>query len=146
MKHRNKMVWSSYKRKQININKAVFNDEVAQYLQQHYKYLHSRLVKYDKDEDTFNDTYLKLTYNYNPDKDFIEQFVYYFNLLKGAYYRDDRVANYYLDLVDDFRNLDREDIIIEDEVKKQKPSINDLKSKIHNAISKEKTKRASKED
>ena len=63
-------------------------------LQKHYKYLHSRLVKFEEDEDTFNDTFLKLTYNYNPDKDFIDQFIYYFNLLKGAYFRDAKVRKY----------------------------------------------------
>jgi len=56
----------------VNINKAIPNSEVNRLLQLHYKYLHSRLVKSDKDEAVFNDTYLKLTYNYNPSKDFIE--------------------------------------------------------------------------
>ncbi len=65
-------VRSSYQRKQVNINKAIPNSEVNRLLQLHYKYLHSRLVKSDKDEAIFNDTYLKLTYNYNPSKDFIE--------------------------------------------------------------------------
>ena len=137
-------VWSSYNRKQVNIDKAVVNYEVSYYLQQHYKYLHSLLVKNPQDEDTFNDTYLKLTYNYNPDKDFIEQFKYYFNLLKGAYYRDDKVANYYLYLVDDYSGLDKEDIEYYEDTPVKKTSINDLKNKIHYAISKEKQKRASK--
>ena len=137
-------VWSSYNRKQVNIEKAIPNDEVSYYLQQHYKYLHSLLVKNPQDEDTFNDTYLKLTYNYNPDKDFIEQFKYYFNLLKGAYYRDDKVANYYLYLVDDYSGLDKEDIEYYEDTPVKKTSINDLKNKIHYAISKEKQKRASK--
>lgn len=30
------------------------------------------LVKQPEDRDIFNDTYLKLTYKYNPNKDFIE--------------------------------------------------------------------------
>lgn len=137
-------VWSSYNRKQVNIEKAIPNDEVSYYLQQHYKYLHSLLVKNPQDEDTFNDTYLKLTYNYNPDKDFIEQFKYYFNLLKGAYYRDDKVANYYLYLVDDYSGLDKEDIEYYEDTPVKKTSINDLKNKIHYALSKEKQERASK--
>lgn len=90
--------WSSYKRKQVNISKSVRNDKVSELLTIHYKYLHSLLVRIEQDEDIFNDTYLKLTYNYNPSVDFIEQFKYYFNYLKGAYYRDDKVANYYLGL------------------------------------------------
>ena len=142
-------VWSSYNRKQVNIEKAVVNDEVSYYIQQHYKYLHSLLVKNPQDEDTFNDTYLKLTYNYNPNKDFIEQFKYYFNLLKGAYYRDDKVANYYLDIVDDYSGLAKEeieDIEYYEDTPVKKTSINDLKNKIHYALSKEKQKRASKKD
>lgn len=137
-------VWSSYNRKQVNIEKAIPNDEVSCYLQQHYKYLHSLLVKSDKDEDTFNDTFLKLTYNYDSEKDFIDQFIYYFNLLKGAYYRDDKVANYYLDIVDDYTGIDKEEIEYYEDAPVKKTSINDLKNKIHNAISKEKQKRASK--
>lgn len=90
--------WDKYKRKQVNISKAVYNPIVSQYLTRHHKYLYSLLVKSEQDRDTFNDTYLKLTYCYNPEKDFIEQYIYYFNLLNGAYYRDDRVSNYYLSL------------------------------------------------
>ena len=84
--------WNSYKRKQCNINKSIRNDMVSQLVSQHYNTLHQILKV--KDESLFNDTFLKLTYNYNPDKDFIQQFIYYYNLLKGAYYRDDKVSNY----------------------------------------------------
>lgn len=84
--------WNSYKRKQCNINKSIRNDMVSQLVNQHYNTLHQILKV--KDESLFNDTFLKLTYNYNPDKDFIQQFIYYYNLLKGAYYRDDKVSNY----------------------------------------------------
>ena len=59
------------------------------------------LVKSEADEDVFNDTYLKLTYNYKPDTDFIEQYCYYFNLLKGAYYRDNKVYNYLVVPIED---------------------------------------------
>ena len=86
--------WDDYRRKQVNIRKSKSNQEVSNMLQKHYKYLHSRLVKFEEDEDTFNDTFLKLTYNYNPDKDFIDQFIYYFNLLKGAYFRDAKARKY----------------------------------------------------
>ena len=106
--------WDDYKRKQVNIRKSVYNKEIASLLQIHYKYLHSRLVKFRDDEDTFNATYLKLTYNYNPDKDFIDQFIYYFNLLKGAYYRDSKVRTYQVTYIED--NYDEvSEIIDEDE-------------------------------
>ena len=53
------------------------------------------LVKSPEDRDIFNDTYLKLTYKYNPNKDFKEQFKWLFNQLKGAYYRDDKCNHFY---------------------------------------------------
>lgn len=139
-------MWSSYKRKQVNIEKSISNDEVSYYMQQHYNYLHSLLIKNSRDEDTFNDTFLKLTYNYNPEKDFIDQFKYYFNLLKGAYYRDDKVANYYLDIIDDYTPVDKGYMDEDITPSKQQHSLNDLKNKIHYAISKEKAKRTYKKD
>ena len=67
---------------------------VNEELTKHYRYLHSRLVKSDADEATFNDSYLKLTRKYNPDQDFIDQFIYFFNQLRGEYMRDDKCYNY----------------------------------------------------
>jgi hypothetical protein len=66
------------------------------------------LVKSEADEDVFNDTYLKLTYNYKPDTDFIKQYCYYFNLLKGAYYRDSKVYNYLVVPIEDKDFADEE--------------------------------------
>lgn len=125
--------WSSYKRKQVNIEKAVYNSEVNQQLTKHYKYLHNLLVKQDGEEDIFNDTYLKLTHQYNPDKDFISQFKYYFNLLKGAYYRDDKVANYQLTLIEDNVSIIQEPAVYQEELEadtKVKPSLEELKLKV----------------
>lgn len=93
--------WDKYRRKQININKSKVNQQVTDNLNRHYKYLYYKLVKSENDQDTFSDTFLKLTYNYDPDKDFINQFIYYFNLLKGAYYRDDKVSNYQTVFIED---------------------------------------------
>lgn len=145
--------WSSYQRKFVNIEKAVFNTEVNQLLVQHYQYLHSRLVKSEKDEDTFNDTYLKLTYKYDSSKDFVEQFIYYFNLLKGAYLRDDKVANYQLalgEVYDKVIDSDLTELVEPDttlEAPKDKPSMQNLKESIKAyAISQKSYKRASKKD
>lgn len=121
--------WSSYKRKQVNISKAVFNAAVSQQLTKHYKYLHNLLVLVEGDEDIFNDTYLKLTYNYQPDKDFIEQYIYYFNLLKGAYYRDDKVAGYYLTL-DAAADIADAPEYEDEPVKVDKPSLTNLKASV----------------
>ena len=79
--------WDKYRRMQCNVDKATLNDTVAILTMEHYKQLYNMLVKQPEDRDIFNDTYLKLTYKYNPNKDFIEQFKWIFNQLKGAYYR-----------------------------------------------------------
>lgn len=86
--------WSKYRRKQNNLEKAEYNYIVNDLLTKHYKYLYSRLVKSDDDEATFNDAYLKLTILYNPEQDFIDQFIKAFNQLKGEYLRDDKCYNY----------------------------------------------------
>lgn len=153
MKKRMVNYWSSYKRKFVNIEKAVYNVEVNQLLTTHYHYLHSLLVKNEQDEDTFNDTYLKLTYLYDSSKDFIEQFKYYFNLLKGAYLRDDKVANYYMQLGEVYDKAEdsfSEEPIEPDttlEAPKDKPSMQNLKEKIQAyALSQKSYKRANKKD
>lgn len=121
--------WDSYKRRQVNISKAVDNPAVSQLLNQHYPYLHNLLVRVQGDEDIFNDTYLKLTYKYLPHLDFIEQFKYYFNLLKGAYFRDNKVANYYLalDAAADIADAPEYDT---DDEPKDKPSMDSLKASV----------------
>ena len=86
--------WSKYRRKQINLEKSEYNYLVNDLLTKHYRYLHSLLVKSESDESTFNDTYLKLTRKYNPEQDFIDQFIKAFNQLKGEYQRDDKCYNY----------------------------------------------------
>lgn len=66
-----------------------------------YNYLHNLLVTKESYEDIFQDTYLKLTYNYSTDSDFIERFIYYFKMLKGWYYRSGKVIKYYISEFDD---------------------------------------------
>lgn len=127
--------WDSYRRMQVNIQKSITNERVAELLTRHYKYLHSILVKSPEDEDVFNDTYLKLTYNYNPDKDFIDQYKYYFNLLKGAYYRDNKVTNWLVTHLEDNPVEIPDTIPDEQPIKKKDDFINNLKSEL-NAVSK----------
>lgn len=87
--------WDKYRRMQCNIDKAICNQTVTELLEQQYSLIHSNLVKSEEDESIFNDTYLKLTYNYNPEKPFSKQFCYYFNLLKGAYKRDSSSSSFF---------------------------------------------------
>lgn len=145
--------WSSYKRKFVNIQKAVYNPLVNQLFTQHYNYLHSLLVKKEQDEDTFNDTYLKLTYTYNSDQDFIEQFKHQFYNLRYAYEQDDKVANYYMQLGEVYDKA--EDKFTEEPLEpdttlkapEDKPSMQNLKEKIQAyALSQKSYKRANKKD
>lgn len=87
--------WDKYKRMQCNIEKAIINEVVMNLTLKNHNQLQMELVKSPEDRDIFNDTYLKLTYKYNPNKDFKEQFKWLFNQLKGAYYRDDKCNHFY---------------------------------------------------
>lgn len=96
--------WDKWKRMQCNLNKAVMNAEVANLMNQNYQQLWNEFVKTPEDQDVFNDAYLKLTYKYVPEQDFVEQFRHIFKQLKGAYYRDDS-ANHYYQLNEDRLNV-----------------------------------------
>lgn len=96
--------WDKWKRMQCNLNKAVMNAQVATLMNQNYQQLWNEFVKTPEDQDVFNDAYLKLTYKYVPEQDFVEQFRHIFKQLKGAYYRDDS-ANHYYQLNEDRLNV-----------------------------------------
>ena len=96
--------WDKWKRMQCNLNKAVMNAQVANLMNQNYQQLWNEFVKTPEDQDIFNDAYLKLTYKYVPEQDFVEQFRLIFKQLKGAYYRDDS-ANHYYNLNEDRLNV-----------------------------------------
>lgn len=96
--------WDKWKRMQCNLNKAVMNAQVANLMNQNYQQLWNEFVKTPEDQDIFNDAYLKLTYKYVPEQDFVKQFRLIFKQLKGAYYRDDS-ANHYYQLNEDRLNV-----------------------------------------
>ena len=96
--------WDKWKRMQCNLNKAVMNAQVANLMNQNYQQLWNEFVKTPEDQDIFNDAYIKLTYRYVPEQDFVEQFRHIFKQLKGAYYRDDS-ANHYYQLNEDRLNV-----------------------------------------
>ena len=116
--------WDKYKRMQCNINKALINEAVTNLTIKNYSTLYKELVKTEEDRDVFNDTYLKLTYKYNPDKDFQDQFKWIFKQLKGAYYRDNRANHFY--------NLNEDRLIIPDILKDEEA----VKDKSVNLITK----------
>lgn len=119
--------WDKYKRMQCNMQKATYNCIVIHLMDQHYQYLHNMLVKNPQDEDIFNDTFLKITYKYNPQKDFVEQFCWLFNQLKGAYFRDDK-TNIFYQIRED--QLSIPDFIQEKEQKVDTSVVNRLKSQL----------------
>lgn len=87
--------WDSYKRRQCNLNKACFNEDVVKLMEQHHNQLKDELVHFPEDWDVFNDTFIKMTYKYKLDGDFVSQFRILFKQLKGAYYRDDKANHFY---------------------------------------------------
>lgn len=119
--------WDKYKRMQCNMQKATYNPETITLMGQHYQQLYNTLVSTPEDEDIFNDTYLKITYKYNPDKDFVEQFKWLFNQLKGAYYRDDR-ANHFYQIREDLISIP--DYIPDTEQEEDLSIVNRLKAQI----------------
>ena len=119
--------WDKYKRMQCNMQKATYNPDTITLMGQHYQQLYNTLVSTPEDEDVFNDTYLKITYRYNPDKDFVEQFKWLFNQLKGAYYRDDR-ANHFYQIREDLISIP--DYIPDTEQEEDLSIVNRLKAQI----------------
>lgn len=140
--------WSSYKRKQVNIEKAVYNPTINLQLSNNYNQLHSCLVRTESDEDIFNDTFLKLTHSYNPEQDFIEQYKHTFYNLRLAYEKDDRIANYYLSLSGDSVSTINEPYECMQEIeqdKKESDKLTELKKRVQSyAISQKSNKRANK--
>lgn len=119
--------WDKYKRMQCNMQKATYNPDTITLMGQHYQQLYNTLVSTPEDEDVFNDTYLKITYKYNPEKDFVEQFKWLFNQLKGAYYRDDR-ANLFYQIREDLISIP--DYIPDTEQEEDLSIVNRLKAQI----------------
>ena len=96
------------------IKKSKENPAVMELIGKHYEYLRKRCIWVDEDEDTFNDTVLKITYNYNPEIDFAQQFIHQFNLEKRYKYDEKKLNSYLYQKLDDKPDFDIEDIIEED--------------------------------
>ena len=101
--------YDQFRIEQNNLDKSVYNKDVSFLMSKHYYYLHKLLVTKDEYEDIFQDTYLKLTYKYDPEREFVEQFEYHFNLLKGWYYRSGKVMNYHITELNDNIDLEEEE-------------------------------------
>ena len=93
------------------IKKSKQNPEAMDLVNKHYKYLYSKLVKKKEDQDIFNDTVLSISYKYNPDKDFIEQFIFHFKSNQVGLVQENKMRNYLtIELSESYINIpDKED-------------------------------------
>ena len=78
---------TAIKRSQINV-------EAMNLVNQHYKYLYNTLVKSEGDKDIFQDTVLSISYKYNPDKEFTEQFIFHFKSNQYGLLQESKMRNY----------------------------------------------------
>ena len=105
------------------------NEEAMNLVNIHYKYLYSKLVKKEEDQDIFNDTVLSISYKYDPDKDCINQFIFHFKSNQGGLVQENKMRNYLITEMPD--NYDRSED--EPEQIKDKIELNDLVNEIINA-------------
>ena len=113
----------------IAIKRSQINEEAMRLLNQNYNFLYNELVKTDNDRDLFNDTVLSISYKYNPDNEFNEQFIFHFKSNQVGLTQENKIRNYLIQEIPE--NYD----IIEDEPEHNEDKItmndfiNDLTSK-----------------
>lgn len=93
------------KAQNTSIDKSVENPEVMKLVEKHYEYLRNRLVHSDDDADCFGDCILNMTYRYNPEEDFIIQFVRHFKGVKGTRTLDKKLVDINIKNIDDYDSL-----------------------------------------
>ena len=109
--------------------RSQINEEAMRLLNQNYNFLYNELVKTDNDRDLFNDTVLSISYKYNPDNEFNEQFIFHFKSNQVGLTQENKIRNYLIQEIPE--NYD----IIEDEPEHNEDKItmndfiNDLTSK-----------------
>ena len=116
----------------IAIKRSQINEEAMRLLNQNYNFLYNELVKTENDKDIFNDTVLSISYKYNPDKDFNEQFIFHFKSNNVAFIQQNKIRNYLIQEIPE--NYD----IIEDEPEynEDKITMNDFINDLNNANNK----------
>lgn len=112
------------------IKKSQINEEAMRLVNQHYRYLYSKLVLTENDRDLFNDTVLSISYKYDPTKDFVNQFIFHFKSNQVGLVQENKIRNYLVTEMPD--NYDRID---EDEPESQtnKITMNELITSIKDA-------------
>ena len=82
--------YDTFHQRELNIQKGVQNESVRSLMDKHYKSLFQSLVHNEFDEETFNDTYIRITGEYDGEQDFKDLFKKLFKQLKGEYYRNEK--------------------------------------------------------
>ena len=83
----NKLIkWDKYKRVEASLKKAQVNDELKDQFKQYKKII----MDVCKDKEMVNNTYIRLTYEFNPNLDFMTQFMGLYRKLKAIAKIDQR--------------------------------------------------------
>ena len=116
----------------IAIKRSQINEEAMRLLNQNYNFLYNELVKTENDQDLFNDTVLSISYKYNPDNEFNEQFIFHFKSNQVGLTQENKIRNYLIQEIPE--NYD----IIEDEPEynEDKITMNDFINDLNNANNK----------
>lgn len=88
-----KSSYDHFHQRQINIRKGAINEQARLMMNKYYRELFELLVYNEFDGEVFNDTYIRITSEYNEEQDFKELFIKRFNQLKGGYWRGQRTMN-----------------------------------------------------
>lgn len=106
---REKSLTSYTKANNAALTKSKENPEVMELMTKHYDFLRKKLVRNDNDADMFGDCILYLTYKYNPEEDFIAQFITQFNKIRWTHSLDKKQVDIAMENIDDWENLTTDD-------------------------------------
>lgn len=112
------------------IKKSQINEEAMRLVNQHYRYLYSKLVLTENDRDLFNDTVLSISYKYDPTKDFVNQFIFHFKSNQVGLVQENKIRNYLVaEMPDNYDTIDED----EPESEAEKITMNELITSIKDA-------------
>ena len=112
------------------IKKSQINEEAMRLVNQHYRYLYSKLVLTENDRDLFNDTVLSISYKYDPSKDFVNQFIFHFKSNQVGLVQENKIRNYLVtEMPDNYDSIDED----EPESEADKITMNELITSIKDA-------------
>ena len=120
------------------IKRSQINEEAMRLVNQHYRYLYSKLVLTENDRDLFNDTVLSISYKYDPNKDFVNQFIFHFKSNQVGLVQENKIRNYLVtEIPDNYDTIDED----EPESEADKITMNELITSIKDARTEEITQK-----